>query len=67
VTDTIIASPRRHLELGGASEEASLAVIRRDGNGGVLWWAAADVFSLTLDGSVVMPQQGQSCPLLETD
>jgi hypothetical protein len=42
-------------------------VIRRDGNGGVLWWAAADVFSLTLDGSVVMPQQGQSCPLLETD
>ena len=65
VTDTIIASPRRHIEISGVTGEASLAVIRRDGKGNVLWWTAADAFALAVDGRTVASRTGTATTLAE--
>lgn len=60
VTDTILASPAdRHLSLAGIEGEATLAVVRRDENGSLLWWAAADAWMLEVDGNRVLPREGE--------
>ena len=67
-TDTIVASPDdRWVDLGGMRGEASLAVARRDARGKLLWWAAADVFSLTVDGIQVARPRGNAATLLESE
>lgn len=66
VTDTIIASPGdRNLALGGLTGEASLAIARRDQNGKLLWWAAADAWALKVDGKTALPRQGEARVLAE--
>jgi len=60
VTDTILASPAdRYLSLAGVEGEAMLTVVRRDRNGNLLWWAAADAWMLEVDGNVVLPRAGE--------
>ena len=66
VTDTVVASPfLRLLDLNGIWGEARLAVVRRDGHGRTLWWAAADVNALEVDGEVVVPRQDEPAALRE--
>jgi len=65
-TDTILASLiDRHLDIGGLRGDATLAVVRRDGNGKVLWWAAADAYVLDIDGLTVLARQGECLALAE--
>lgn len=68
VTDTVVAGLHsRRIDIGGMQGEASLAVVRRDGNGEATWWAAADAFSLAVDGKEVLPRQGECLTLTESD
>lgn len=65
-TDTILASPGdRNLALAGIEGEATLAVVRRDQDGELLWWAAADAWALSIDGRAVLPRHGESGVLVE--
>ena len=65
-TDTILASPGdRNLALAGIEGEATLAVVRRDQDGNLLWWAAADAWALSIDGRAVLPRHGESRVLVE--
>lgn len=68
VTDTILASPNdRWINLGGAFGEATLTVIRRNAAEQVVWWAAADAYSLNLDGLAVLTPRGEAHTLAEAD
>lgn len=50
-TDTVVASPvERRVDIGGMNGEASLAVVRRNTDGKCTCWAAADAFSMQIDG-----------------
>jgi len=66
VTDTIAASPhRRVLDLGGIYGEARIAVARRDADGKLLFWAAADANLLDVDGRTVLRRRGTAQPISE--
>ncbi|MCX5662941.1 MAG: hypothetical protein NTW19_24925 [Planctomycetota bacterium] len=67
VIDTVVASPiSSGLDIGGITGEARLAVVRRDGSGKVVWWAAAEAFTLAIDGKTVLPRRGEVRTLVES-
>lgn len=60
VVDTVVASPvDRRLSLAGMDGEATLAIVRRDAGGRLLWAAAADAFAFSADGRAVLPRRGE--------
>lgn len=66
VTDTIVASPiDRGISIGGLTGEATLAVLRQDGSGKPVWWAAADAYCLAADGAQLLRRRSQPLDLAE--
>jgi len=66
VVDTIVAAPHdRNVALGGIEGEATLAVVRRDSKGQLLWWCGADVYALGVDGRDVMARRSVPAALRE--
>lgn len=64
-TDTIVAAPvDRYLDLAGIRGEATLAMTRRNANGDLVWWAAADAYELSIGGTDVMPRRGRLATLV---
>lgn len=68
VTDTILVSPIDHgLNLEGITGEASVAVVRRDRRGRVVWWAAAEAYALAAGGKTLLPRRGTPATLALPD
>lgn len=68
MTDTVVASPFvRCLDLAGVYGEARLVVVRKDREGRVLWWAAADANVLDVDGAAIVPRRGVATVLEEAN
>jgi hypothetical protein len=66
LVDTIVAAPHdRNVGLDGVEGEAKLAVARRNSEGRIVWWCAADVFRLRIDGRDLVPGQGKPDALRE--
>ena len=66
VTDSILSSQAdRHMDIEGLRGDATLAVVRRNNHGKLLWWAAADAYMLDIDGATVLPRRGEGLTLAE--
>ena len=66
VRDTLVAAPvDRVFDMAGSSGEATLSLVRRNGDGDVTYSAAADGCALSADGVAHIPRQGSPAPLLE--
>lgn len=67
VTDTVVVSPiDRHITLGGMEGEATLALVRQNAEGRVIYAAAADAFRLSWNGVPLMPRRGEPSQLYES-
>ena len=68
VLDTVVAAPiDRRITIADVDGEATLAVIRRDREGKVIYAGAAESYALTMGGRVLQRRQGLMARLFEAD